>query len=78
MIKIPPEMGYTLGMVGLVKNFLYGIHNIAANWEVTIKDVMLAFGFSQVRSNAYLYFHEGRRFGSRCMIIIFPELVREV
>ena len=60
LVKIPPEMGCPPGMVGLLKKSLYGTRDAPANWEAGIKDVMLALGFLQAKSNACLYFHEGR------------------
>ena len=40
------------GMVGLLKKSLYGTRDAHANWEAAIKDVMLALGFLQAKSNA--------------------------
>ena len=38
---------------------------LPANWEAAIKDVMLALGFLQAKSNACLYFHEERKHSDR-------------
>ena len=59
-MEMPPEMGYPSDMVGLLKKSLYGTRDAPANWEAAIKDVMLALGFLQAKSNACLYFHEER------------------
>ena len=60
LVEIPPEMGCPPGMVGLLKKSLSGTRDAPANWEAAIKDVMLALGFLQAKSNAFLYFHEER------------------
>ena len=59
-MEMPPEMGYPPDMVGLLKKSLYGTRDAPANWEAAIKDVMLALGFLQAKSNACLHFHEER------------------
>ena len=60
MVEIPPDMGCPPDQVGLLKKSLYGTRDAPANWEASIKDVMLAFGFLQAKSNDCLYFHEER------------------
>ena len=60
LVEISPEMGCPPGMVGLLKKSLYGTRDAPANWEAAIKDVMLALGFLQAKSNACSYFHEER------------------
>ena len=60
LVEMPPEMGYPSDMVGLLKKSLYGTCDAPANWEAASKDVMLALGFLQGKSNACMYFHEER------------------
>ena len=45
----------------MVQRWLYGTRDAPANWEAAIKEVMLALGLIQAKSNSCLYNHEQRQ-----------------
>ena len=61
LVELPQELGYGPDKVRLLKTSLYGTRGAPANWEAAIKEAMLALGFTQAKSNSFLYYHEQRQ-----------------